>query len=331
LSLKTGQKSPLKFNMSKNKKKFKQRIISSLIVLLLNLIKNIPLPLSRKVAICFAFLAYCFYPRIRRDGHKNIEYAFGNTINKKEKKKILWNATKNMFLVAFEFPHIPAMAENKYEGIAYYKGVEYIDGYLKKKQGALFISAHLGNWEMMASLMCSYGYPVAEIVREFDNPKLNEIINSIRTNAKIKTIPKDSSANEIIHLIKNGWFVGLLIDQSPRDNGVPAKFFDKPCWATIGPAYIYARTKAPVHPVSMIRNSNGTLLLEILPPLEMVNTGNLQHDILENTQICQKAIENIVRKYPEQWLWFHRRWKERERLKDYWEKRLQRKKSNNIE
>lgn len=307
--------------MSKKIKRAKQKVISLFLILLLKLIKKIPLYLSRKIAILFAFLAYYSYPRIRKDGYKHIEYAYGNTLHKNEKKRILWNATKNLFLVAFEFPHLPHLAEKKYEGVALYKGIEYIEKYRKNKQGALFISAHLGNWEMMASLMCSHGYPVAEIVREFDEPKLNNFINNIRTQAKIRTIPKDRSANEIIRLLKEGWFVGILIDQSPRDNGAPVEFFGKSCWATIGPAFLYARTRAPIHPVSMTRNNDGTFLLEILPPLELVHTEKLQEDILTNTQICQNAIEDIIRKRPDQWLWFHRRWKEREKLKVYWERR----------
>ncbi|MGC9054722.1 MAG: lysophospholipid acyltransferase family protein, partial [Candidatus Hydrogenedens sp.] len=283
--------------MGKKTKKIKQKIISFIAISLLNLLKKIPLPLSRKIAIFFAFISYYLYPRIQKDGGKHIEYAFGDTLTKYEKRKILWDATRNMFLVAFEFPHLPDLAEKKYKNIASYKGVEYIEEYRRNKQGALFISAHLGNWEMMASLMCSHGYPVAEIVREFDEPNLNKFVDDIRTHAKIKTIPKDHSANEIIKLIKEGWFVGLLIDQSPRDNGAPVEFFGKPCWATIGPAYLYARTKAPVHPVYIIRNNDGTFFLEILPPLKMVNTGSLQEDILINTQTCQNAIEDIIRKH----------------------------------
>ncbi len=312
--------------MSKKIKRVKQKIISFIAILLLNLIRKIPLYLSRKMAILFAFLCYYFYPRIRKDGYKHIEYAFGEKLTKDKKKRVLWNATKNMFLVAFEFPHLPTLAENKYEGVASYKGIEYIEEYRKNKQGALFISAHLGNWEMMASLMCSHGYPVAEIIREFDDPKLNQYIDNIRTRAKIKTIPKDHSANEIVQLLKEGWFVGILIDQSPRNNGAPVEFFGKPCWATIGPAFLYARTKVPVHPVAMVRKDDGTFLLEIFPSLSLVSTGNLQEDILKNTQICQNVIEDIIRKHPDQWLWVHRRWKERKKLEEYWEKRIEKKK-----
>ncbi len=312
-------------------KKIKQKIIAYFVILFIKIIRRIPLSISRKIAIFFAGMGYVFYPRIKKDGYKHIEYAFGNTLSREQKRKIIWNATKNMFLVAFEFPYLPDLAERKYEGVATYKGTEYIEDYCKNKQGALFISAHLGNWEMLASLMSSHGYPVAEIVREFDDPKLNELVDGIRTGAKIKTIPKDSSSNEIIRLLKEGWLVGMLIDQSPRENGAPVKFFGKLCWATIGPAYLYARTRVPVHPVVITRKEDGSLLLEILPQLPLVHTGNLQNDILKNTQICQDVIEDLIRQYPDQWLWFHRRWKDREKLKAYWEKRLKKVENTNIE
>ncbi|MCA1902689.1 MAG: lysophospholipid acyltransferase family protein [Candidatus Hydrogenedens sp.] len=315
----------------KKSKKIKRKIVSLFALGFLRLFQKIPLSSSRKIAILFAFIAFHLVPRIKKDGYKHINYAFRDSITKQEKKDILWRATKNMFLVAFELPHLPKLAENKYSNIAYYRGVENIQDYIEKKQGALFISAHLGNWEMMASLMSSHGYPVAEIVREFDDPILNNAINDIRTRAKIKTISKDRSANEIIKLLKEGWFVGILIDQSPRDNGAPVTFFDKPCWATIGPAFIYARTKVPVHPVKMIRQEDGTLFFEILPSLELVQTGNLQNDILINTQKCQDAIEKMIREHPDQWLWFHRRWKQREKLKAYWEAKRNKNKTNNFE
>ncbi len=312
-------------------KETKRKIVADFSILTLKIFQRMSLSFSRKMAVFFAFLAFYLVPRIKRDGYKHIDYAFGDTLSKKEKKKILWNATKNMFLVAFEFPHLPRLAEEKYEKIATCRGIEFIENYKKNKQGALFVSAHLGNWEMMASLIGSHDYPVAEIVREFDDPQLNKVIDALRTGAKIKTIPKDQSANQIIKLLKEGWFVGMLIDQSPRDNGAPTLFFDKPCWSTIGPAYIYARTRIPVHPVSMTRNNDGTLLLEIFPPLELVHTGDLKEDILKNTQICQNAIENIIRQHPEQWLWFHRRWKQRDKLKAYWENKLQKKPNRNVE
>jgi len=312
-------------------KETKRKIVADFSILTLKIFQRMSLSFSRKIAVFFAFLAFYLVPRIKRDGYKHIDYAFGDTLSKKEKKKILWNATKNMFLVAFEFPHLPRLAEEKYEKIATCRGIEFIENYKKNKQGALFVSAHLGNWEMMASLIGSHDYPVAEIVREFDDPQLNKVIDALRTGAKIKTIPKDQSANQIIKLLKEGWFVGMLIDQSPRDNGAPTLFFDKPCWSTIGPAYIYARTRIPVHPASMTRNNDGTLLLEIFPPLELVHTGDLKEDILKNTQICQNAIENIIRQHPEQWLWFHRRWKQRDKLKAYWENKLQKKPNRNVE
>lgn len=301
-------------------KRIRRRIIALVSIGLLDLVALVNLEVARKMATVFAFIAYYLVPRIRKVGKYNLDIAYGDSIDDNTKYKILWEAVKNMCLVAVEFPHMPRLAKLKYNSVAEYEGVEYIEGYVKEGKGAIFIGAHLGNWEMMASLMCSRGYRVAEVVREFDDPLLDKKVDNTRREAMIKTIPKDNSSGEIIKLLKEGWFVGILVDQSPRDNAVPVKFFGRECWATMGPAFLNLRTGAPIHPVSMIRKGDGTLLLKIFPPLVLVRTGSLRKDLLANTQICQDAIESLIRETPGQWLWFHDRWKEREHLRKRWER-----------
>ncbi|MCX8064631.1 MAG: lysophospholipid acyltransferase family protein [Candidatus Hydrogenedentes bacterium] len=301
-------------------KRLKRRVLALVSIALLNFVRLLGFRLARRVGVVLAFLAYYLVPRVKKIGMKNLNIAFGDSFDKQRKKEILWKAVKNMCLVAVEFPYMPYLASIRYRGVADYEGIEHIEEYIEGKKGAIFIGAHLGNWEMMASLMCSHGYRVVEVVRNFDDPIMDRKIDEIRNNSMIKTISKDSSSNEIIKLIKEGWFVGILVDQSPRDNAVPVKFFGRECWATMGPVFLHLRTGAPIHPVLMIRKEDGSFLLRILPALNLERTGNLRRDLLHNTQICQDAIESLVRDYPEQWLWFHDRWKPRDQLRLRWER-----------
>lgn len=188
-------------------------------------------------------------------------------------------------------------------------------------KGVLFIGAHLGNWELFAPPMVRMGSKVAGVVRPLDNPALNAIVEAHRRAGGFTILPKDNAGRDMIRLLREGWNVGVLIDQSPRENGVPATFFGKPCWATIAPVMIAVRAKAPVVPGSVARQPDGTYVLDFGDPIAMVHTGDLHADMLVNTQRCQDAIETLVRRYPEQWLWFHRRWKERPRLASEWEAR----------
>lgn len=311
-----------KFRISTKRvlKTVERRILALISVALLKFVRLLGLRLARKFGIILAYLAYYLVPRIKRIGMKNINIAFGDSYSEVEKRRILWEAVKNMCLVVVEFPYMPYLAKIKYQGIASYEGIEFVEKYVEEKKGAIFIGAHLGNWEMMASLMCSQGYQVAEVVRNFNDSYLDKKIDEIRRSSLIKTIPKDSSSNEIIKLLREGWFVGILVDQSPRDNAVPVKFFGKECWATLGPAFLHLRTGAPIYPVVMVRKDDGSLLFKILPPLTLMKSGNLRKDLIAITQFCQDAIESLIREYPEQWLWFHDRWKARENLKSRWEK-----------
>jgi KDO2-lipid IV(A) lauroyltransferase len=124
--------------------------------------------------------------------------------------------------------------------------------------------------------------------------------------------------------IRGGKIVGILIDQSPRENGVPVTFFGRRCWATVAPAMVAVRAKAPIHPVSMTRDSKGRYTVEFLPSIEVRRTGDLRKDLVEAIQNCQDAIESLVRQSPGQWLWMHRRWKERPLLQEEWDARTER-------
>lgn len=300
--------------------RFLQRLQALPLLAFGRLTRLLPLPVSRTLAVLLGRIAYHVIPRIRKVGLANLDLAYGDTLSRKEKFRILRGAVRNLALVAAEFPRMPSLARRRYEGYVTIKGEEH----LPAKGGVLFIGGHLGNWEWMASVWASHGHPMAEVVRPFDEPTLSTAIDGIRRTGMIHTIPKDNAAAEVLSVIKEGWSVGILIDQSPRQNGVPVTFFGEPCWATIAPVMMAVRGKVPVHPVSMFRDARGRYTLQFYPALEMTRTGNLRQDIMENTQRCQTFLEHLVRAHPEQWLWLHRRWKHRERLQREWEAKVMR-------
>jgi Kdo2-lipid IVA lauroyltransferase/acyltransferase len=281
----------------------------------------LPLPWSRALGRTAGRLAYCLVPRIRRVGMANLDLAYGETLSRSEKRRILKKASQNVGIVAAEFSHIPHLQRGLAKNLVETHGVEHI----VSGKGYLLISAHLGNWEWIAQLMISLGHHCTGVVRPFDHPRLNAYVDSVRCSGGARTLPKSGAGNEVVRLVREGWCVGILIDQSPRESAAPVSFFGQPCWATIAPALVAARTQAPIHLVQLLRRSNGRYLLEVSPPLEMASSGDFLHDLVENTQRCQNAIEAAIRRTPEQWLWFHRRWKARPRLEEEWETRLARK------
>jgi len=275
----------------------------------------LPLSWSRAVGRALAAVAYHVVPRIKRVGFSNLDLAYGDALSKKEKTRILKESVRNVGIVAAEFSRIPLLAQDEFfQRWVRLEGAEHI----KSPGRALFISAHLGNWEWLTGAFLRLGYNTAGVVRLLRDPRLNTYIDTIRQSNGGRTIEKAQAGAEILKLLRDGWCVGILVDQNPHESAVPVKFFGVDTWATAAPAMLAVRAKVPVHPSSMVRQPDGTYVLRIYPPLGLVTEGGLRANLLENSQRCQDAIEALVREHPEQWLWIHRRWKPRPRFEEEW-------------
>lgn len=304
--------------MAHRRNRFLQAAIAYPSVGLARLLGRLPIGFSRWLARALTPIVYRLVPRVRGTGQANLDLAYGGTLTAEEKKRILRGSIENMLTVALELFHIPKLDGAFLEQNIRVKGAEFIP----RDTGCVAIGAHHGNWEWSATPTARRGYKACAIVREFDHPYLNAYIDSMRRSAGVVTFSKDNAAREMMERLANGWVVGILADQNPRENAVPVTFFGQPCWATIGPALAAARARVPIIPFSIARDLDGGYTLEFSPPIDMVNTGRLRDDLLENTQRCQNALEVIVRRAPEQWLWLHRRWKKRPNLEEEWKRRM---------
>ena len=301
------------------------RVFSAwLTIAYLRISRVLPLSISRTFTVLIGRIAYYIVPRIRKVGLANLELAYGDSLSRAEKIRILKGSVHNLALVSAEFSRIPDLAAGKLAHLFTVEGLEQLD----RTQPLFFIGAHLGNWEWIAPAMSLQGFRVAEIIRKLDHLALNRCVDALRTSTGVRTVPKTGAARTVNALIKQGWAVGLLVDQSPRKNAMPVTFFGKPCWASAAPAIIAARAHAKVHVITMLRQDDGRYCICFHPPLEFVKTDNYQADLQENTQRCQNVLESIVRQYPEQWLWFHRRWKARPSLEQMWNSRKARQHSS---
>jgi KDO2-lipid IV(A) lauroyltransferase len=277
----------------------------------------LPLPVARMLGRYAGRIAYFLVPRVRNVSRQNLDFAYGDTLTSAEKRRIARRAAENAGIVAAEFSRIPELNSDTVSSYVTFAGMEN----LRKDGGTFLIGAHMGNWEWMAPSVAAFGCRVVEIVRPLDDPRLNRYVDATRTAQGVRTIDKDGSGGEIMRSLKNGWMVGVLVDQSPREAAVPVTFFGQPCWATVAPAMVATRAKVPIHVMTMVRAESGRYTLTLSPPIELTRTGNLRQDLVGITQRCQDYIEAEIRKCPEQWLWLHRRWKERPRLEADWQAR----------
>lgn len=280
----------------------------------------LPLPVCRFLGSLLGSVAYCLIPRTRKIALANLDLAYGEELSPKGKRRIAKAAVRNVGIVAAEFSHMPKVDS------AFIQREVTIDGLDRlPTDGVLVISAHIGNWEWMAPVVQLLRPPAAEVVRPMNDPRMDAFIDNTRTACGAETIKKRGGGARLFQCLRDGYLIGVLVDQSPRESAVPVTFFGQPCWATVAPAIAALRAKVPVHTMAMIRGKDGRYTLKVGPALELVRTDDFKADLVENTQRCQQAVEALIREYPEQWLWLHRRWKARRGLEEEWARRTKEK------
>jgi len=303
--------------MGRRRNGFIEWVVASACVSFGAVTAHLPMPVCAAIGRFVGSLAYCVVPRTRKVALANLDLAYGDTLTRAEKARIARESIQNACIVGAQLTHIRKLHGAFFDKYVRVIGLDHVD----LEKGLIVFGCHIGNWEWIAPTMRRHTSETWEVVRPLDNSRLNTFIDRARRANGIITLPKSGAGRAMARVVRRGGFMGLLVDQSPRENGVPVTFFGQPCWGTVGAAMLAARTRAPLHPISVVRQPGGTYVLEIEPALELADTGNLRQDLAVNAQKCQDAVEAQIRKHPEQWLWMHRRWKARPRLEREWEAR----------
>jgi Kdo2-lipid IVA lauroyltransferase/acyltransferase len=272
----------------------------------------LPRPLSRAFAIALAQTFYLLHARLRRVGMRNLELAFPEK-SIAERKRILHGVFTSLGRQLAEVCQFPKYTLENVDDVVVYDGLENYEGAYARRKGVLFLTAHFGGWELSAFAHSLHGHWLHIVMRPMDNFYLDRLIQSYRTMHGNKTVGKDDFVRGLLGAMKCGETVGILMDTNMTPpQGVFVNFFGIPACTASGLARIALRTDAAVVPGFTIWDESlGKYRLRFDPALELIRTGNLEADIIANTQQFTKVIEEYVRKYPDQWLWVHRRWKTR--------------------
>lgn len=189
-------------------------------------------------------------------------------------------------------------------------GTDRVDELLARGRGLLILCAHLGNWELLAARTARAGYPCAMVVKEVRNPRLNDWLLRSRTRYGNRVLPRQNSFRDCLRLLKGNGILGFMLDQNMiRTEGVFVEFFGRPACTSPGLAYLSAQAGAPVIPVSCLRIAGGHEI-RIGEPFEPPPDREPE-TIRAATQAYTRAIEEAIRRDPDQWTWIHRRWRTR--------------------
>jgi Kdo2-lipid IVA lauroyltransferase/acyltransferase len=272
----------------------------------------LPRSLSRAFAIAISQIVYLLHVKLRRVGMRNLALAFPEK-SEAERARILRGVFVSLGRELAEMCQFPRYTLENVDEVVVYDGLEnYQEAYARRK-GVLFLTAHFGGWELSAFAHSLHGHWLHVVMRPMDNEYLDRLIQGYRTMYGNKTVGKDDFVRGLLAAMKAGETVGILMDTNMTPpQGVFVDFFGIPACTASGLARIALRTDAAVVPGFTIWDEKlGKYRLRFDPAVELVRTGDLEADIAANTQKFTKVIEDYVRKYPEQWLWVHRRWKTR--------------------
>jgi Kdo2-lipid IVA lauroyltransferase/acyltransferase len=272
----------------------------------------LPRRLARAFAIALAQLFYLLHVRLRRVGMRNLAMAFPEK-TEAERARILRGVFTSLGRQLAEVCQFPKYTRENVDEVVVYDGVENYERAYARGKGVLFVTAHFGAWELSAFAHSLHGHWLHIVIRPMDNEYLNRLIESYRTMHGNKTVGKDDFVRGLLAAMKSGEVVGILMDTNMTPpQGVFVDFFGIPACTASGLARIALKTDAAVVPGFTIWDEAlGKYRLHFDPMVELERTGDLEADIVANTQKFTKVIEDYVRKYPEQWLWVHRRWKTR--------------------
>jgi len=278
----------------------------------IRLLGLLPRRLSRALGIAIAQLFYLLHFRLRQVGMRNLAMALPETTIQ-ERKRILRGVFTSLGRQLAELCQFPRYTPENIDEVVVYDGLENYEQAYARGKGVLFLTAHFGGWELSAFAHSLHGHWLNVVMRPMDNPYLNRMIEHYRTMHGNKTVNKDDFVRGLLAAMKAGETVGILMDTNMTPpQGVFVDFFGIQACTASGLARIALRTDAAVVPGFTIWDeAMGKYRLRFDPALEFIRTGNLEADIVANTQMFTKVIEDYVRKYPDQWLWVHRRWKTR--------------------
>jgi len=192
------------------------------------------------------------------------------------------------------------------------EGMEHLTSAMAQGKGALFLTAHFGNWELLAASHVLTGFPLSVVVRPLDHPVLEWLAARLRTRSGAQVIDKRRALPEVLSALRRQRMVGIMLDQNAsRREGVFVPFFGVPASTSKGLALLALRTGTPVVPVFIHRESGGRHRVIIDPAVPLSPTGDRERDVVLATAAFTRVIEAKVRQYPDQWFWLHRRWKTR--------------------
>jgi KDO2-lipid IV(A) lauroyltransferase len=265
-----------------------------------------PLLVAERLARFYLRIVDRALPRLRRVAGRNLSLAFPEW-NDDRRSAVIAGVFRSIARLLVTLARFPSIRRENLKSWIRFEGYEHFESARRGGHGVLFATAHLGNWELSAYAHALFAGPMNIVVRPMDNPLVDRLLTRRREGSGNHVLSKRDPARPILKALAANQAVGILIDQNvASDAGVFIDFFGIPAAAATGFVRLAARSGAAVIPgFALWCEPERRYILRFYPPVPMSG------DPARDTQALQTVLENVIRQYPDQWLWVHRRWKTR--------------------
>ncbi len=252
------------------------------------------------------FIVSFFAPGLRRRVLNNLK---GSKLemNKKQAIKFYRRVLVNLGMAFMEFFYLPRIDEKFLKKYIKFSGKEELDKALEKRKGIIIVTGHNDNWELLGAILVKSGYKLAALYHPLRNPYSDKLFYKIRSKAGIELISMKNYLIPSFKALKENKLLGLIADQDAGDDGIFVDFMGKPASTSKGPAAFALKTKAPMVFLLLVRERKFYHRLYV-KQLQIKETGDYKKDVYINTKLWSDELEKWVLKYPEQWMWTHRKW-----------------------
>src|SRR5271156_3510290 len=290
----------------------RRRLEFALVWTVVKLLGLPPRRTARALGALVGRIALLLTPRLRRTGDLNLRLAFPQK-TAAERQQILRKLYRNLGWLLAEFCQMPRYTPEQTGRFLRYEGLEHYLAARDRGKGVLILTGHLGAWELSSYYHSLMGHPMSMVIRRLDNARVDKLVNGIRCLHGNRVLHKDDFARGLLAAMRQGETVGILMDTNmtpPQGSFVP--FFGHMACTASGMARVALKTGATVLPGFMLwEESEQKYVLHFGEAIEVTSTGNDEQDVLDNTARFTAVMESWIRRYPDQWLWVHRRWKTR--------------------
>ena len=289
-------------------KKIRREIAFHLISFSIHFFRCIPRRIGLVIASILGRIAPFFAMKEYRLALRHLTMAFGEEKSENEIRKIARDVFRNLVMNFADTVRVGALTPEEIEALYNPNKLDEVWRSIDNSHGVVIITAHLGSWEALGAYLCQHGVPLSVVARKLYDSRLEILLYESRVSTGMEVITRGDNTRDIIKSLTSGKAVALLVDQDINVKGEYVTFFGRPAHTATSPALLALKYGSAVMLCVDYRDKSHKHNI-IVKPIEFERTNDKQKDVTALMQQISNELEQVIREHPEQWVWFHKRWR----------------------